>query len=235
MHFQYLVGLCCLRCEPDAVEMTLGDRVRDAVAESDRDVDVTITVTETSGERTAFMGYEAKMEDEALDVAKVEQLCTKLNDMPDLTTRGIVSAKGFSETAVRKATKRGVKLFEFRDWTESVKDGFPKTSLEGAASESMFCSCTAFRWAGMPLLKFNPDDPERERYIHELTGEKHLLQADGQPHPKHPTIQEFVNFLLSFVANKLSNEPAARAVLLAPIPYPPNLRLEFCTSRDLGS
>src|SRR5437588_9678665 len=102
MHFQYLVGICCLRCQPDAVEMTLGDRVRDAVSESDRDVDVTITVAEPDGTRTAFMGYEAKMEKGALDVADVEQLVAKLTDMPDLTTRAIVSANGFSETAIRK-------------------------------------------------------------------------------------------------------------------------------------
>jgi hypothetical protein len=48
------------------------------------------------------------MEEKSLHVDTVEQLCAKLNDMPDLTTRAIVSAKGFSETAIRKATKRGV-------------------------------------------------------------------------------------------------------------------------------
>ena len=43
MMVQYLVGLCCLRHDPDAVEITLGDMVYDHVAEKDRDVDITIT------------------------------------------------------------------------------------------------------------------------------------------------------------------------------------------------
>lgn len=43
MMIQYLVGLCCLRHDPDAVEITLGDMVYDHVAEKDRDVDITIT------------------------------------------------------------------------------------------------------------------------------------------------------------------------------------------------
>ena len=37
MMIQYLVGLCCLRHDPDAVEITLGDMVYDHVAEKDRD------------------------------------------------------------------------------------------------------------------------------------------------------------------------------------------------------
>jgi hypothetical protein len=224
MHFQLLVGLCCLRHEPDAVEMTIGDRVWDSDAESHRDVDVTIVVSETEGKRTGFVGYDAKME--RLNVDEVEQLCTKLNDMPDLTTRAIVSAYGYSDTAIRKAAKKGVNLFEFRDWTENVKSGFPKATLDGAASESLFCSSTAFRWVGVPQLKFNPGDPNREDYLSDLTGETKLLRANGQPHTKHPTIQALVNALLPFLANELSGERAAQAILGAPIPYPPNLRPE---------
>jgi hypothetical protein len=33
MHFQYLLGICSLRCQPEAVEMMLGDRVWDTVSE----------------------------------------------------------------------------------------------------------------------------------------------------------------------------------------------------------
>ena len=43
MMIQYLVGLCCLRHDPDAVEITLGDMVYDHVAEKDRDVDICST------------------------------------------------------------------------------------------------------------------------------------------------------------------------------------------------
>jgi hypothetical protein len=128
-----------------------------------------------------------------------------------------------------------VKLFEFRDWTESVKAGFPQTTLEGSAAESMLCSSTAFRWVGIPQLKLNPDDPDRESYRSDLTSETKLFHADGQPHAKHPTVLALVNALLPFVAEKLSNEPAAQAVLLAPIPYPPNLRPEGPTGEPIQS
>ncbi len=225
MHFQYLVGICCLRCQPDAVEMTIGDRVRDAVSESDRDVDVTIMVAETDGTRTAFMGYEAKMEKGALDVAEVEQLVTKLNDMPDLTIRAIVSAKGFSETAIRKASKRGVKLFEFRDWTENVQAGFPKMSLQGPASESLYCCHTEFRWVGENTPVFlNPSDPARDQYLAQMSDEMPLLQADGSPHPKYANLKAFFVTFTAEVAGRLSERPEAQAVIMAPLPYPPNER-----------
>jgi hypothetical protein len=43
MLVQYLVGLCCLRANPDAVQVELGDLVIDDVAGKERDVDVTVT------------------------------------------------------------------------------------------------------------------------------------------------------------------------------------------------
>lgn len=59
MMVQYLVGLCCLRHDPDAVEITLGDMVYDHVAEKDRDVDITITFKD-GNEITAFKAAEVK-------------------------------------------------------------------------------------------------------------------------------------------------------------------------------
>lgn len=222
MHFQYLVGLCCLRCQPDAVEMTLGDRVRDVVSESDRDVDVTITVSEPDGTRTAFIGYEAKMEKGALDVADVEQLVTKLNDMPDLTTRAIVSAKGYSDTAIRKATKRGVKLFEFRDWTEEVQAGFPEMSLVGPASESLLCCHTEFRFVGRYAVRLNPDDPAFDQDEARVNDDTPLLQADGSPHPRYQNLKAFFATFGAETALQLSQSPVAQAVIRTPAPYPPN-------------
>ena len=61
MMVQYLVGLCCLRHDPDAVEITLGDMVYDHVAEKDRDVDITITFKD-GNEITAFKAAEVKKE-----------------------------------------------------------------------------------------------------------------------------------------------------------------------------
>ena len=67
MMVQYLVGLCCLRHDPDAVEITLGDMVYDHVAEKDRDVDITITFKD-GNEITAFKAAEVKKESQPLDV-----------------------------------------------------------------------------------------------------------------------------------------------------------------------
>lgn len=86
MMVQYLVGLCCLRHDPDAVEITLGDMVYDHVAEKDRDVDITITFKD-GNEITAFKAAEVKKESQPLDVATIEQLCLKFIDMPQITHR----------------------------------------------------------------------------------------------------------------------------------------------------
>ena len=103
MLVQYLVGLCCLRRNPDAVDVVLGDMVPDPAADKERDVDVTVTLHESPGVIRAFKAYEVKREKSPLDVSEVEQLCIKLLDMPSVTHRAIVSASGFTESAQAKA------------------------------------------------------------------------------------------------------------------------------------
>ncbi len=49
-----------------------------------------------------------------LDVTHVEQLCAKLNDMPEITNRGIISGSSYTKPAVRKAKRENVELFELR-------------------------------------------------------------------------------------------------------------------------
>jgi len=96
MLVQYLVGLCCLKWHPDAVNITVGDMVLDPAASKQRDVDVTVTISESGSITHAFKAYEVKHESNPLDVADVEQLCLKLLDMPSVTHRAIVSASGFT-------------------------------------------------------------------------------------------------------------------------------------------
>jgi hypothetical protein len=96
MLVQYLVGLCCLKWDPDAVDVTISDMVLDPAAGKERDVDVTVTITESGSVTHAFKAYEVKHESAPLDVADVEQLCMKLLDMPSVTHRAIVSASGFT-------------------------------------------------------------------------------------------------------------------------------------------
>lgn len=115
MLVQYLVGLCCVRVSPDAVDVTLGDLVEDTAARKVRDVDITVTMQE-AGTVLAFKAYEVKRERRPLDVAIVEQLIAKFQDMPQVTHRAIVSASGFTDGAIAKADAHAVELYVFRPW-----------------------------------------------------------------------------------------------------------------------
>jgi len=77
--------------------------VFDAVAEEERDVDVTVRAVGGDGSTSVFDGLEVKDHTRRLDVIHVEQLCAKLRDMPTIADRGIVSASGYTEAALRKA------------------------------------------------------------------------------------------------------------------------------------
>ena len=72
MLVQYVVGLCCVRRDPDAVEVTVGDRVLDPAAGKKRDVDVTVRLTDSPTVIRAFKAYDVKRESDPLDVATVE-------------------------------------------------------------------------------------------------------------------------------------------------------------------
>jgi hypothetical protein len=87
MLVQYLVGLCCMRANADAVQVELGDLVLDDVLGKKRDVDVTVTIHNTDGEDWAFKAFEVKDEKSPLDVTVIEQLCGKLADMSSVTNR----------------------------------------------------------------------------------------------------------------------------------------------------
>ncbi|MBB5918209.1 hypothetical protein BJY24_007121 [Nocardia transvalensis] len=131
MLVQYLTALCCLRRTPEAVKITIGEMVEDEAAESTRDVDVTVTISESGSVTDAFMAYEVKHEGPALDVAKVESLCLKVNDMPTITHRAIVSTSGFSATAQKKAARHGVDLYQLKEWTRPLQEQFPLLEMTG--------------------------------------------------------------------------------------------------------
>jgi hypothetical protein len=103
----FLVGLLTLISRPEGVELELGSMVFDAAAEKDRDVDVTVRAVGDDGAVSVFEGLEVKDHTRPLDVTHVEQLCTKLRDMPAIKDRGIVSASGYITRKVL-STKPGV-------------------------------------------------------------------------------------------------------------------------------
>lgn len=111
MMLQYLVGLCYLQHDSDAINVTLGDMVYDAGAQEERDVDVTITIEDKNGNFEAFKVAEVKDEQRSVDVAKVEGLIKKLEDMPKVTHKAIFSTSGYSNGAKSKAKANFVNLY----------------------------------------------------------------------------------------------------------------------------
>lgn len=145
-----LVGVLTRLSRPDGVELELGDMVFDAEAEEDRDVDITIRTIGIDGMVSAYEGIEVKNHSRALDVTHVEQLATKLNDMPSLTNRGIVSASGFTEPAIRKARKKDIQLYEIGEWSAPKKFGTIEFPEELMIDES------TYEWATPPDIIINP-------------------------------------------------------------------------------
>lgn len=216
MLVQYLVGLCCLRYEPDAVDITIGDMVRDEAASEERDVDVTVTVTDSEGESCAFKAYEVKREGSPLDVADVEALCQKLTDMPSISHRAIVSSSGFTKGAKAKASSHGVDLFWLRPWTRPLEEQFPLLTMSGTADECFPMSQVLLCWkefsfslvARMAKGSFSvqPDDP--------------LFDDAGNVHSKYKTFSQYTSELLLRSTEILFPiEPASSVMRTFPIPF----------------
>lgn len=160
MLVQYLVGLCCLRRNPDAVDVTLGDMVPDATAGKKRDVDVTVTLKEGPSITRAFKAYEVKREGKALDITVVEQLSMKLLDMPSVTHRAIVSASGFTEPAKAKAAHHGIELYEMQAWAGNLEDYFPNWGMAGPVDEALqFGGWSLLYWRSWTIKIVAPDGP----------------------------------------------------------------------------
>lgn len=193
MMAQYLVGLCCLRRNGDAVEVTIGDLVLDTAAEKERDVDITVTLQECDGRVRAFKAYEVKREHEPLDVAAVEQLCIKLRDMPSVTHRAIVSASGFTDGAIAKAGAHDVQLFAFKPWTAPLADQFPE--FDGVGAPDQFLRQVASNllfWVDARLNIFVPEGPPSFNWCDSTR----LVLKDGTVHKTFPTAASYRDALL---------------------------------------
>ena len=193
MLVQYVVSLCCLRRNPDAVDVTVGDLVQDVAANKPRDVDITVTLHEADGTVRAFKAYEVKREGEPLDVTTVEQLCMKLRDMPTVTHRAIVSASGFTDGAIAKAAAHDVQLFVLKPWTQPPANQFPEFRGVGRPDEFL-------RHFGSSLLYW----VDVQLNIHVLSGPPSfwcenstpLFASDGHAHKEFPNWAKFKDALL---------------------------------------
>ncbi len=216
MQVQYLVGLCCLRCNPDAVDITIGDMVEDVAAKKVRDVDVTVTLNEDDGSRRAFKAYEVKREGKPLGVEPVEQLCAKLNDMPALTSRAIVSASGYTKGAIAKAVARRVDLYSLKPWTKPIAEQFPAFPGVGRPEEFLRGFQTNLLcWDNFRMYLVLP---EAKTGLVAWTNETSIFDSAGKLHTSFSTMGQFCEALLMRSTEiLLALEPAQTILRTFPI------------------
>jgi hypothetical protein len=221
MHVQYLVGLCCLRRNPEAVEITVGDSLYDPKADYDRDVDVTVTYLNDDGESEAIAGFEVKRESRPLEVGDVEALVTKLNDIPNVNRKSIVSASGYAKPAVNKAKAHGIDIYELVAWDDPISEGFPKSSLKGRASDAVLFSANVLAWidqvdVGVNVSKFSKESQQL------FDRNSALFDKNGKTHHQHKDLNALVQSVQLHVAKQLAKSEAALCIRMAPSSTPPN-------------
>jgi len=213
MLVQYLVGLCCLRWDPDAIDVTLGDMVLDPAAGKKRDVDVTVTIIEAPGVTRAFKAYEVKRERTPLDVVDVEQLCVKLLDMPTITHRAIVSASGFTEAAQAKAAYHGVELYIMRPWSRPMQEQFPVLEMEGLPQKCFQFSQNRLFWLQPQFKLIAPKAPQSFT----VQEEDPLFTAKAKPHPRFARFAAYqYELMLRSTEILFPLEPAATVIRTFP-------------------
>ncbi|MGV0041672.1 hypothetical protein [Mycobacterium colombiense] len=188
MLVQYLVGLCALKWDASSVsiEVTVGDMVLDASTGTHRDVDVTVSVDVEDG-KYAFKGYEVKRESGPLDVSDVEALATKLNDMPSVTHRAIVSTSGFTWPAVKKAEHHGIELYVIQEWTKPLEEQFPHlTPMKGPPADAIRGVHAVLVWLSYDIW-LGTTAPEFE-----INSRGTLFDEAGHEHPLYSDFGSFV-------------------------------------------
>lgn len=213
MLVQYLVALCCLRWDPEAIDITIGDMVLDLAAGKERDVDVTVTITEAPGVTHAFKAYEVKHERSPLDVSEVEQLCLKFLDMSSVTHKAIVSSSGFTEPAQAKAAHHGIELYAIKPWSKPMEEQFPVFTMQGLPQECFQFSQNLLIWLQPQLKLIAPESPKE--FI--VQNEDNLFTSDSKPHPQFTNwITYNQELLLRSTEILLNLEPAVSVIRTFP-------------------
>lgn len=212
MMVQYLVGLCCLGRDPEAVDVTIGDMVFDEAAEKERDVDVTVTIVDEHGEVTAFKAAEVKHEGKPVDVATVEQLIAKLTDMPKITHKAIFSTAGYTDGARTKARKRGVNLYTLQPWENPIGIDFPDFLGVGTPSEFLFCFRSHLLYWHQYKCTYSLPATSIPNILDLAT---RTVDSSGKPHPRWPTLGGYQKDLLLRSTGILCTQDVAQAALQA--------------------
>ena len=193
----YLVGILSLASSPDDVEIELGSRVYDEGGDKGRDVDITITVKNKDGTVTAYRGIEVKKHGRKLNIEHVEQLAIKLNDMPDITHKAIVSASGYTQGAIDKGKFHDVELLELVDW-DSPSEGFEHFK----ATEMPFYQKN-LNWVGSPHAHVNPEQQISNEVKKEFMENPNIYFLDGKENAEVPDFETLIKNQRTFVQNKI--------------------------------
>jgi len=212
MMVQYLVGLCCLRHDPEAVDVTIGDMVLDEAAGKERDVDVTLTIAESNGEVSAFKASEVKNEGKPLDVVAVEQLILKLADMPAVTHKAIFSTSGYTDGAEAKAKKHAVDLYTMLPWDRPIAEDFPDFPGVGSPGEFLaHFQSSLLHWAESQSSFVATTGPESFSFNDETP----LFSAEGKNHQHYSIMREYLDAVLLRSTGILCMQSPANVVLKA--------------------
>lgn len=187
----YLTGLLILASMPESTRVVLGDLVADETLDHPREVDVTATFVDLSGAKHGVGGYEVKDHAEKLDVTHVEQLVQKLNDLPDLSTRSIVSASGYTPNAIKKANAHGIELLDIVEWSPSTHTGTNWPGLANFILEDDYVL-----WIDGPHSRLQAEEGTSEELLSENWKDWDVVNQDGQGFPNITTVQSMVDRLV---------------------------------------
>lgn len=194
-----LAGLLTRVANPDNVEIILGDLVYDVKAKKKRDVDVTVTYKDSEGIVTAFKGIEVKKHTRPLDVTHVEQLCIKLNDMPGISHKNIISANGYTKPAQKKAEAHGVNLYSLIPWNNTM-DGFEHIKFP----PDFHVSFRTLTWASRPSINYDTNLPNELK--HKITDNSRIY-GDMFSNENIKTLKQLTDRLsLEAIQNLINNE-----------------------------
>jgi len=199
MMIQYLVGLCCLQHNPDAVEITVGDMVYDPAAGKNRDVDITITYRDQEGMIAAFKAAEVKKESKPLDVVTIEQLCMKFADMPQITHKAIFSTSGYSEAAKNKAIFHGVDLYTLEPWKQRIEDDFPDFKGTGTPENFLHAKSQYLKWVNWSIYLEAPNAPGEFKWFPNTP----IFSDCNKSHSKYKNMEQYTNAVIDRSAKKL--------------------------------
>jgi len=196
----YLVGLLSLIASPEDVQIELGSMIYDDAAKKVRDVDITITSVDSKGIVTAFKGIEVKKHRRPLDSTHVEQLAAKLNDMKSITHKSIVSASGYTKSAINKARYHGVDLYLITNW-ENTSEGFDH--FGGYLFKYMHER--SLELISGPFIEFNPGDKISKNDIEKLKNDPEIFSDAGGKGAEFTNLSHLIENIMTVTKKKVED------------------------------